>query len=103
SGKLDSERIRRNVRVGCAIKMYNDHVCAQHGEPITDGDLVDWSNEQIEALIWLADLNRGECVNTEFPNSGKTAKFSSLGQYVEKAMEGVTKKYVERKDEQSSS
>jgi hypothetical protein len=44
SGKLDSERIRRNVRIGCAVKMYNDHVCAQNGEPITDGDLVDWSN-----------------------------------------------------------
>jgi len=94
SGKLDSERIRRNVRIGCAVKMYNDHVCTSNGEPITHGDLVDWSNEQIEAVIWLADLNRGERVNTEFRKGGGTAKFSSLGQYVEKAMKGVTKKYV---------
>jgi hypothetical protein len=94
SGKLDPERIRKNLRREYAAKMYNRHVCAQNGEPITDGDLVDWSNEQIEALIWLADLNRGECVNTEFRNSGKTAKFSSLGRYIGKAMEIVTKKYV---------
>ena len=94
SGKLDPERIRRRLRIEYAVKMYNDHVCASNGETITDRDLVDWSNEQIEALIWLADLNRGECVNTEFRNSGKTAKFSSLGRYIEKAMEIVTKKYV---------
>src|SRR5579863_1505220 len=102
SGKLDSERIRRNIRTGCAVKMYNNHVCPQNGEPITDGDLVEWSNEQIDALIWLADLNRGERVNTEFRNSGKTAKFSSVQQYVEKAMKVVTKKYVEQTHEQSN-
>jgi len=94
SGKLDSERIRRNVRVGCAVKMYNDYVCAQNGEPITEGDLVDWSNEQIEAVIWLADLNRDQSVNNYFSKSHKTAKFSSLGKYVETAMEGVTRKYM---------
>jgi hypothetical protein len=94
SGRLDHEGIKRRLRTERAVQMYNANVCAQNGEPITDGDLVDWSNEQIEALIWLADLNRGECVNTEFRNSGKTAKFSSLGRYIEKAMEIVTKKYV---------
>jgi hypothetical protein len=94
SGKLDSERIRRNVRIGCAVKMYNDHVCAPNGETITARDLADWSNEEIESLIWLAELNRAQRVNTQFSNSGKTAKFSSLGKYVETAMEGVIRKYV---------
>jgi hypothetical protein len=74
--------------------MYNAHVCAPNGETITDRDLVDWSNEQIEAVIWLAELNRGQRVNTQFRNSGETAKFSSLGLYIEKAMEMVTKKYA---------
>ena len=96
SGKLDHQRIKRRLRTERAVQMYNAHVCAPNGETITDRDLVDWSNEQIEAVIWLADLNRGERVNTQFSNSGKTAKFSSLGNYVEKAMEVVTKKYVEQ-------
>jgi len=96
SGKLDHEGIKRRLRTERAVQMYNAHVCATNGETITDRDLVDWSNEQIEAVIWLADLNRGERVNTQFSNSGKTAKFSSLGNYVEKAMEVVTKKYVEQ-------
>ena len=76
--------------------MYNDHVCAPNGETITARDLVDWSNEQIEAVIWLADLNREQRVYTEMPTKAKakTLKFSSLGQYVDKAMEGVTKKYM---------
>jgi len=96
SGKLDHQGIKRRLRTERAVQMYNAHVCAPNGETITDRDLVDWSNEQIEAVIWLADLNRGERVNTQFSNSGKTAKFSSLGNYVEKAMEVVTKKYVEQ-------
>lgn len=94
SGKRDPERIKRRLRIEGAVKMYNDYVCAQNGEPITGGDLVDWSNEQIEALTWLAELNRSERVNTHFPKSHKTQMFSSLKQYVEKAMEGVTKKYL---------
>jgi hypothetical protein len=103
SGKLDPERIRRRLRIECAVKMYNDHVCASNGEPITDRDLVEWSSDQIEAVIWLAELNRGQRVNTEFRNSGKTAKFSSLGRYVEKAMENVTKKYMEQTHENGNS
>jgi hypothetical protein len=102
SGKRDPERIRRRVRIGCAVQMYTAHICAPNGETITDRDLVDWSNEQIEAVIWLADLNRERRVNSEFPNSGETAKFSSLGRYVEKSMEEVTKKYVGQKHEQSN-
>ena len=94
--KHDPERIRRSLRTERAVQMYNAHVCAPNGETITDRGLVDWSNEQIEAVIWLAELNRGQCVNTQFRNSGETAQFSSLGQYVEKAMERVTKKYVEQ-------
>ena len=96
SGKLDHEGIKRRLRTERAVQMYNAHVCAPNGETITYRDLVDWSNEQIEAVIWLAELNREQRVNTQFSNSGKTAKFSSLGNYVEKAMEVVTKKYVEQ-------
>jgi hypothetical protein len=94
SGKLDHEGIKRRLRTERAVQMYNAHVCAPNGETITARDLVDWSNEQIESIIWLADLNREKRVNTQFSNSGTTAKFSSLGQYVDKAMEGVTKKYM---------
>ena len=94
SGKLDHEGIKRRLRTERAVQMYNGHVCAPGGAPITDKELVGWNDEQIEAVIWLADLNRGQRVDTEFPNSGKTAKFSSLGNYVEKAMEGGIKKYV---------
>ena len=94
SGKLDHEGIKRRLRTEYAVNMYNGHVCAPNGETITARDLRDWSNEQIEAVIWLADLNRGERVNTQFSNSGTTAKFSSFGVYVEKVMEVVTKKYV---------
>jgi hypothetical protein len=94
SGKLDHEGIKRRLRTERAVQMYNAHVCAPNGETITDRDLVDWSNEQIEAVIWLAELNRGRRVNTQFRKSGDTAKFSSLERYVEKAMEMVTKKYV---------
>lgn len=89
--------------MGCAVKMYNDHVCAQNGEPITKGDLVDWSNEQIEAVIWLADLNRQRRVNTQFRKSGDTAKFSSLERYVEKAMEEVTVRYMEQTQQPANS
>jgi hypothetical protein len=96
SGKHEPERIRRRLRTELAVKMYNAHICAPNGETITARDLVDWSNEQIESIIWLADLNREKRVKTQFSNSGTTAKFSSLGQYVEKAMERVTKKYVEQ-------
>ena len=81
--------------------MYNAHVCVPNGETITDRDLVDWSNEQIEAVIWFAELNRGQRVNTQFRNSGETAKFSGLGQYVEKAKERVTKKYVGNRSPQA--
>jgi hypothetical protein len=96
SGKLDHEGIKRRLRTERALQMYNAHVCAPNGETITARDLVDWSNEEIESIIWLAELNRAQRVNTQFSNSGKTAKFSSLGNYVEKAMEVVTKKYVEQ-------
>ena len=94
SGKLDHEGIKRRLRTERALQMYNAHVCAPNGETITARDLVDWSNEEIESIIWLAELNRAQRVNTQFSNSGKTAKFSSLGVYVEKVMEVVTKKYV---------
>jgi len=94
SGKLDHEGIKRRLRTERALQMYNAHVCAPNGETITARDLVDWSNEEIESIIWLAELNRAQRVNTQFSNSGKTAKFSSLGKYVETAMEGVTRKYV---------
>jgi hypothetical protein len=94
SGKLDHEGIKRRLRTERAVQMYNAHVCAPNGETITARDLVDWSNEEIESIIWLAELNRAQRVNTQFSNSGKTAKFSSLGKYVETAMEGVTRKYV---------
>jgi len=101
--KHDPDRIRKSLRTEYAVNMYNDHVCAPGGALITDKELVGWSNEQIEAVIWLAELNRGRRVNTQFLNSGETAKFSSLGNYVEKAMEVVTKKYVEKPHEKSNS
>jgi hypothetical protein len=103
SGKLDHEGIKRRLRTERAVQMYNAHVCAPNGETVTARDLLDWSNEEIESIIWLADLNRDRRACMAFPKSAETAKFSSLRNYVEKAMKEVTREYVEQTHENGNS